>query len=351
MSEIVQVKVSLPTYLTNVGIGTASGKYYFPDGWYKLSLMLDNFNLYPLHVFRLVARCGSVTGAAQELFISQPAVSAHLKALETAIGEPLFERTPRGMQLTSAGTVALEQINRLFALYEEIPAAVDALRGRVCGEVTAAASSTPGAYLMPELLQQFQAQYPEARPVLRLGDSAEVLEWLLNYQAPLGVIGEMNLAAGLEGVELATDHLQLVAAVGDALCRVNRVKLEHLRGRTLLLRELGSSTRAGAQRLLGERLNEFERVMEIPSTEAIKQAVAAGLGVAVISSLATRLEEAAGLLQPVRDPQLRQARRFFLVKRKDRVLTGSAAALWHCLTTCKLKAISKKRRTDHGKPK
>jgi DNA-binding transcriptional LysR family regulator len=69
--------------------------------------MLDNYNLYPLHVFRLVARGGSVTRAAQELFISQPAVSAHLKALETALGEPLFERTPRGMQLTAAGTIVL----------------------------------------------------------------------------------------------------------------------------------------------------------------------------------------------------------------------------------------------------
>lgn len=306
--------------------------------------MLDNFNLYPLHVFRLVARSGSVTRAAQDLFISQPAVSAHLKALETAIGEPLFERTPRGMQLTSAGAVVLEQINRLFALYEEIPAAVDALRGQVRGEVVAAASSTPGAYLMPGLLRQFQQQYPEARPVLKLGDSAEVLEWLLTYQAPLGVIGEMKLAAGMESLEIATDHLRLVVGAGDALCRVNRVEAEHLRGRTLLLRELGSSTRAGAQRLLGDRLNEFERVMEIPSTEAIKQAVASGLGVAVISSLATKLEETAGLLHPVRDPQLRQARRFFLVKRKERVLTGTAAALWHCLETCKSKAVSKTRR-------
>lgn len=115
--------------------------------------MLDNFNLYPLHIFRLVARSCSATRAAQELFISPPAVSAHLKALETAIGEPLFERTPRSMQLTSAGTVVLEQVNRLFALYEEIPAAVDAMRGRVRGEVTVAASNTPGAYLVPELLR------------------------------------------------------------------------------------------------------------------------------------------------------------------------------------------------------
>ncbi|HEX9000952.1 MAG TPA: LysR family transcriptional regulator [Blastocatellia bacterium] len=313
--------------------------------------MLDNFNLYPLHVFRLVARSGSVTRAAQDLFISQPAVSAHLKALETAIGEPLFERTPRNMQITEAGTVVLEQVNRLFALYEEIPAAIDAMRGRVRGEVIVAASSTPGAYLVPELLRQFQEQYPEVRPVLRVGDSAEVLQWLLDYQAPLGVIGEMNIAEDLKSVEIGSDFLQLVTAAGDSLCRVKQVKPEHLRGRTLLLREQGSSTRAGAQSLLGERLKEFERVVEVPSPEAIKQSVASGLGVAVLSSWATKLEEAAGLLQPVRDPLLRQSRKFFLVRRKDRVLSGSAAALWDCLTTCKPKTVSKKQRRGSIKSK
>jgi molybdate transport repressor ModE-like protein len=303
--------------------------------------MLDNYNLYPLHVFRLVARGGSVTRAAQELFISQPAVSAHLKALETALGEPLFERTPRGMQLTAAGTIVLEQVNQLFALYEELPAAVDAMRGRVRGEVTVATSSTPGAYLVPALLRRFQERYPEVRPVLRVGDSAEVQQWLLDYQAPLGVMGELHITAGLQSVELGSDRLQLVAAACDPLCRLRQLKPEHLQGRTLLLREPGSSTRAGAQSLLGELLKSFERIVEVPSPEAIKQAVIAGLGVAVLSSWATRLEEGAGLLQPVRDQRLRQARRFFLIKRQDRTLTGSAAVLWDYLSTCNSKRISK----------
>jgi LysR family transcriptional regulator, transcriptional activator of the cysJI operon len=252
--------------------------------------------------------------------------------------------------LTPAGTILLEQVNRLFALYEEIPATVGALRGRVHGEVIVAASSTPGAYIVPDLLRQFQERYPEARPVLRVGDSAEVLEWLLDYQAPLGVIGEMSIAESLQSVEIGSDRLQLVAAVGDTLCRVKQVKPEHLRGRTLLLREQGSSTRAGAERLLSERLKEFERVVEVPSSEAIKQAVASGLGIAVLSSWATRLEEAAGLLQPVRDPLLRRERRFFLVKRKDRELIGSAAALWDCLTTCKPKAVQKSGRSSAESP-
>jgi len=304
--------------------------------------MSDEFNLYPLHVFRLVARLGSVTKAAQELFISQPAVSAHLRSLEQHYEEALFERTPQGMLLTPVGMAFLEQVNRLFAIYGDLRATVDAERGCVRGEIVVAASSTPGAYLVPELLRQFQELYPESRPVLRIGDSAEVLEWLLSYQAPLGVIGEMSIAKGLQSVEVGSDRLQLVAAGNDSLCRVRRVKPGHLRGRTLLLRERGSSTRAGAESLLGERLKDFGRVEEVPSTEAIKQAVASGLGVAVLSSLATRLEESAGLLQPVRDLQLRQSRRFFLVKRKDRMLSGNAAAMWDCLTTCKPKEIAKR---------
>jgi DNA-binding transcriptional LysR family regulator len=317
--------------------------------------MLDGFNLYPLHVFRLVARGGSVTRAAEELFVSQPAVSAHLKALEAAVGEALFERTPRGMRLTAAGAAVLEQVNRLFALYAEIPAAVDALRGRVRGEVTVAASSTPGAYLVPGLLRQFQEEYPEVRPALRVGDSAEVLAWLLDYQAPLGVVGEMSIAEGLESVEVGADCLQLVAAAADPLCRARRVRPEDLRGRTLLLREPGSSTRAGAEALLGGRLKEFERIVEVPSNETIKQAVAAGLGVAVISSWATRLEESAGLLRPVRDPRLRQPRRFFLVRRKDRALLGNAAALWDWLTTPRPKTAARRpnlsRPTGRGRPR
>lgn len=296
--------------------------------------MTEDFNLYPLHVFRLVARSSSVTRTAQELFISQPAVSAHLRSLEQRLGAQLFERTPRGMLLTKTGEVVLEQANRLFALYQELPALADAARGQVRGEVTVAASSTPGAYCVPELLRRFQEQYPEAHPTLIVGDSAEVLKWLHEYRIALGVVGEMVMDAALHRQEIGADELRLVTAASDALHRVRAISDQHLRDRTLFLREQGSSTRAGAEALLGGLMPAFKRVVEVSSAEAIKQSVAAGLGVAVLSSWATRLEEQAGLLRPVRDKRLRQQRRFYLVRRQDRILTGSAAALWECLTTC-----------------
>jgi len=297
--------------------------------------MLDDYNLYPLHIFRLVARSGAVTRAAEELHVSQPAISAHLKSLEQRIGEPLFERTSRGMLLTRAGEIILDQANRLLALYEELPAAVNEARGLVRGEVTVAASSTPGAYCVPELLRQFQEKYPETQPTLIVGDSAQVLEWLRDYRAPLGVIGEMVMNDDLHRMEIGADNLQLVVAANDPLSRARRLTAQRLKDRTLLLRESGSSTRSGAESLLGELMKEFGRVVEISNTEAIKQAVVSGLGVAVLSSWATKLEENAGLLKPVRDSRFRQQRHFFLVRRRDRVLTGTAAALWECLSKCK----------------
>ncbi len=293
--------------------------------------MSEVYNLYPLHVFRLVAQMGSVTRAAQELFISQPAVSAHLKTVEAKYGEILFERTPRGMTLTPAGEALHAHVGQLFALYEGVNTTIADMRGEVRGEVVIAASSTPGAYLVPGLLRDFQQQYPSAQPTIKMGDSAEVIAWLHDYRVPMGVIGEIAFPHDLECVEIGSDKLQLMVAATDSLCRVRQIKPVHVQGRTLFLREPGSSTRAGSMELLGELQSAFARTVELNNTEAIKQSVAAGLGVAVLSSWTTKLEESARILQSVKDARLRKARRFYLVKRQDRVLTGGAAALWKML--------------------
>src|SRR5215203_76307 len=150
--------------------------------------MSESYSLYPFHVSRM----GSVTRAANELFISQPAVSAHLKAVELRCGETLFERTPRGVTLTTVGHHVLEQINRLFALYEELPDIVEASRDKITGVVSFAASSTPGTYLVPALIKQFQELYPEAKTNLMVGGTAEVMQWLHEYRVPLGVVGEFS---------------------------------------------------------------------------------------------------------------------------------------------------------------
>jgi DNA-binding transcriptional LysR family regulator len=294
--------------------------------------MLNEFNLYPLHVFVLVARLGSVTRAARELFISQPAVSSHLRSLEGHYRTPLFERSPQGMRLTEAGQVVVDYAGRLFALRDEIGSAVDAARQVVRGEVVVAASSTPGAYLVPQLLSRFQQQYPEAKATLVVGDTAEVIAWLHDYRVPIGTVGETGETAFLHRVPIGRDDLRLVTRAGDPLCRLRRVEGKHLGERTLLLREAGSSTRAGAESLLGPLIKSFAAVMEVRNTEAIKRMVSEGLGVSVLSSWATQLEEESGLLEAVRDPRLQQKRQFYVARRSDRSLGGINKALWDCLT-------------------
>lgn len=296
--------------------------------------MTDDFNLYPLHVFCVVARLGNMTRAAQELCISQPAVSSHIRALETRYQELLFERTPRGMILTVAGGEVASYAHRVFATMEDLKTAVNATRLEVKGEVTLAASSTPGAYLVPRLLARFQERYPDARATLVVGDSAEVVAWLEDYRVPIGLVGDGIKTEGLLREPIGSDELRLVVKASDILCNVEHITSEHLVRRTLFLREEGSSTRAGAVALLGPFLKAFERTVTLQSTEAIKRMVASGLGVAVLSSWATEMEEKAELLSPVRDAQFKQARRFFVVRKEDRPLPGTMAALWHCLTTC-----------------
>lgn len=296
--------------------------------------MNESYNLYPLHVFRAVARLGSVTRAAEELFVTQPAVSAHLKALEERFGQPLFERTPRGVVLTAAGEVVLHHASRVFGELDDLAAAAESLRGgEVRGHITVAASSTPAAYFLPDVLGRFKSLHPAADVSLMVGDSQQVVSWLLNYEAPMGVMGQLPRNGGdlMRRDRIAYDELRLIAPAGDPLLSVEMVEERHLRGRTLFLRERGSSTRSGAEKLLGDRMGAFERATEVGSTDAIKRLVAAGLGVAVLSSWATRLEEEAGLLAPVPDSALRQTRPFCLVARADRPLLGVAAALWDFL--------------------
>ncbi|HEY0462140.1 MAG TPA: LysR family transcriptional regulator [Pyrinomonadaceae bacterium] len=297
--------------------------------------MNESYSLYPFHVFRLVARLGSVTRAASELFISQPAVSAHLKAVERRFGETLFERTPRGMTLTSVGRDVLEQIDRLFALYEELPDVVEASRGRIRGEVSLAASSTPGTYLVPRLLRQFQGQYPEAKTNLMVGGTAKVLQWLQEYRAPLGIIGETREGENLHKLKIGCDIMSLVTAPDNPIAEIENLQPEDLCSQTLFIRESGSSTREAARTVLGDLLPAFGRILEIPNNETIKQSVAAGLGVAVLSSWSIELEQKAGRLICAADARFQKYRNFYLVRREDRTLTGIAAVMWEYLKQCR----------------
>ena len=166
---------------------------------------------------------------------------------------------------------------------------------------------------------------------MRVGDSSQVCGWIQNYDAAFGVIGESSPSAGFHRERVGADEIRLVAPSDHPLMHSDQVGAEQIRFLTLYLREPGSSTREGAERLLGDLIKEFGRVEAISSGEVIKQSVIAGLGVAALSSWATRLEEEAGLLLPIPDPRLTLGRAFYLARRSDRHLIGAAGSLWEFL--------------------
>ncbi len=294
--------------------------------------MCDDYNLYPLKVFVTVARLRSVTLAAAELKVTQPAVSAHLRSIEERYGGKLFDRSSRGMILTPLGETVLHHTKILLADLKTMRSEIEMSQGIVRGEFTVAASSTSGAYLLPQKLREFKTLHPQTDPIVTLGNSSDVMEAVEAYRAHLGICGERSKQAWMDSCLIGTDQLTLYCASSDPMAKVERIEDRHLLGRTLFVREPRSSTRKHTEEILKETVYRFRRTVEVSHVEAIKQMVIAGLGVAILSSQATRLECEQGLLCPVKDPRFRKVRSFYCIKRNDRTIHGPGSVFWDFLT-------------------
>jgi DNA-binding transcriptional LysR family regulator len=283
-------------------------------------------SLHQLSVFRAVARHQSFTRAAEELQISQPAVSAHVRELERLYGVELFEQIGRRVRLTEAGNVLAEYAARLLALVEESRRALDELKGLESGHLALGASTIPGAYFLPEVLGRFKERHPGVEVALRIADTHQVLGMLRRGEVDLAVVGESREEDGLRRRPYRSDELVLVVSPGHRWARDGLAAVAELGEATWVLREPGSSTRENAEALL-RRAGVVPRVaMEWASTEAIKKAVQAGLGVSILSALAVELEVSHGLLAVIRHPALSCQRQFSIVSHQDRRLSPAARA-------------------------
>jgi LysR family transcriptional regulator, low CO2-responsive transcriptional regulator len=275
-------------------------------------------SLHQLNVFRAVARHQSFTRAAEELYISQPAVSAHVRELERLYGIELFESIGRRVQLTEAGRLLEEYADRLLALVEESRRALDEVKGLARGRLAVGASTIPGAYFLPQVLARFQEQHAGVNVAVQIGDTHQILGMVRRGEVELAVVGESREEAGLLLHPYRADELVLVAATGHRWAREGLADVAELADEPLILRERGSSTRENAEALLRRAGVAPQVAMEWQSTEAIKKAVEAGLGVAILSEHAVALEVTCGRLCVVRHPALRCRRQFYIVRHRDR---------------------------------
>lgn len=269
-----------------------------------------------LQVFAAVAAGGSVRAAAERLHLTQPAASMALAEMERLLGRALFDRIARRLVLNEHGRRLLPLAQELLMRFEEL-GRVAATPDELAGDLRIGTSNTVGNYLVGDLLGGFVSAHPRVTIKLHVENTAAIVERVLGYDVDLGCVEGDVAHPDLERREWREDRLCVCAPPGHALARRRRLRVDDFIGVRWILRESGSATRLQAERVLAA-LPPGLASMELDQTEAIKQAVIAGLGLALLPVVAVEHERAAGRLAVLRTPFLPLRRSLSLIVHRRR---------------------------------
>jgi len=279
-----------------------------------------HLTLQQLKLFEAVSRNGSFTRAAEELFITQPAVSIQIKRLEAQVGLPLFEQVGKKTFPTAAGkamyAACLDILNRV----EDLKNSIEELKGTVKGPLQLSVVTT-AKYFLPNLLGVFLQQYPDVEPKLKFTNRARVIERLMNNEDDFVIMGQIPQDDNLEAHPFLNNILGIVAPADHPLANKKNISIEELASQRFLIREIGSGTRYVFDQLLEKHGVKIEPYMELGSSEAIKQAVMAGLGIAVLSLHSVQLERDVKKLTVLDVEGFPLKRRWYAVHMKGRKLS------------------------------
>ncbi len=287
---------------------------------------MRTLNLHQLATFQAVAKHRSYVRAAEELHFSQPAVSAQIRHLEESLGIKLFDQIGRKTHLTQAGEELYLYSQKIFSVIDETMDVMEALRSPYYGRLSVGADTTVGSYVIPGLLGKFRQIYPQVEILLQVLNRASLVEAILNNRVELAVMGSVPDDAPVEIEPFAFNPLVLVAAPTHRLAGLKNVPIEELGREHFLLREQGSGTRAALEKSLEDAGLPLQVSMQVGNNSAIKQGVAAGLGIALISRVAIDMELETNrlvILDVEGFPIIRQWR---LVHVKDKYLSATARA-------------------------
>jgi DNA-binding transcriptional LysR family regulator len=235
-----------------------------------------------LEVFEAIARLGSFTRAAEELFLTQPTVSMQIKKLTEAVGLPLFEHVGKKIYLTDAGRELHHTSREIFKHFSNFEMAVADMKGLKQGTLRLAVVTT-AKYFAPRLLGPFCQQYPGIQVSLKVSNRERVLERLADNQDDLYILGQPPQELDAVAEAFLDNPLVLLAPANHPLKDTRNIPLTRIAEEPFLMREPGSGTRIAAERLFAEQGIELKVRMELGSNEAIKQAIVGGLGVSVLS--------------------------------------------------------------------
>lgn len=257
--------------------------------------------------------------------MSQPNVSKHIARLEAELGVSLFHRLGGGIELTEAGRIVREYARQAARISDEMTRALDEYLGLERGVLRLGASSIPGLYLLPEAVAAFQERYPGLEISFEISNSQRTTEGIMAGDFDLGFIGKRSEAAGVQIQPYSVDKLVLIAPPEHPLAKQGSVSRAELMGKPFILREQGSGTRHAMEALFLRMGISPGRTLEMRSCEGVKRAVAAGLGLSLISRRAIELERESGVLVELTGPEPRISRQLYMVTRKE--IRPSPAAL------------------------
>jgi DNA-binding transcriptional LysR family regulator len=271
--------------------------------------MIENFRM---RVFRAVAQHLNFSRAAEELLLTQPAVTQQIKALEDEFGVPLFDRGGGHIALTPSGKALLPIAEKMKAVADEAFAAVAEAYGQHAGELTVGASQTISQYLLPTFVAGFRRTNPKVKITARSGNTDEMLEALLAREIQLALIEGPERRKDLRIEPFMEDHMVLVVPAAHGWAN-HDIQVEDLKSEPLLVREFGSGSRRVVEQALakaGMKTKDLTISMELDSTEGLLTAVEAGLGITFVSRWAVRNQISLGTLKIARVQGLTLARRF-----------------------------------------
>ncbi|BBL79497.1 LysR family transcriptional regulator [Rubrobacter xylanophilus] len=279
-----------------------------------------------LECFLAVARTGNLSRAAEEMYLTQPTLTARLKALEEEVGDQLFVRTSRGMRLTEAGRVFLPYAERVVSSFEEGKRRLEELRGASGGRLVIGASPGVGTYALPGLLERFVGAYPKVSVSVRTGHSEDILEMVLREEVHLGLTREMRHPE-VESLPLYEDELVLVVAPEHRFTRKGSAELAEIGEEQLILFDNDSSYYEQTQALFTNAGIRELRTLEVDNIEAAKRMVEHRLGIAFLPRSAIVRAVSAGNLVLIRvEDGPAMTRSIVALRRRDAPASGPVRA-------------------------
>jgi len=283
-------------------------------------------NFDQLKTFHHVAQTGSFTLAAGELFLTQPAVSQQIKALEFFLGVTLFDRSNKQVRLTSEGEILLSYTDRLFHLYDEIDAIFSHMQDLKKGKITIGSTAVIGTYFLPRIIGQYNKRYPGIKLDLKMGNSNTVHSMLADGKIDLCFAGKIRTHSGFAGTLIHQERLLLVVSPENAIATKLTVSVNDLIKIPFIWREKGTQTRELVNQWFVKKAgrNYPANSIELHNIEAAKRMAVEGYGITIVPEISVRREMHLGLLKRIALKGFELTFDYYLFFLKDKILSKAA---------------------------